>query len=319
MIKLTSFYPFENFLRVTQEFYDNKIVVKRKSLDSESEFEFQYEDLGEISDIYYMSNSQYNFSFFLLAFTAATLTLACNFIYSHPLLHRIFQAIYVFSILLYATSFIRSWHIIFSDKKDNVITRIQQTRRNRDLISKVIEVIKSRSKDIQEISVTNPFPETKHVFEHNEFDLANLRKTTERFYEDQILGIQKSTSGDYVYSIKYNQLNGRVQKGKIGINVWGAVFTSFVLIISIISGFSYAFQIFFGMVFVYIIYVLLGILAVSFMLRFIKREVVGLESTSGSISHWVWVNKSNKEKIEEIIKYIQSRVPVENNETSSKE
>ena len=48
MIKTTSFYPFMNFLSITQEFYEEKAVVRIKSIKHEREYEFAYKDIEEI-------------------------------------------------------------------------------------------------------------------------------------------------------------------------------------------------------------------------------------------------------------------------------
>ena len=99
MIKLTSFYPFENFLRVTQEFYDDKAIVKTKSLRFERGYEFNYKDVGEISDAFLGSNRQSDFSFWLLAYTSFALTVFHKEIYNYLFLLRTAQAFarYLFS------------------------------------------------------------------------------------------------------------------------------------------------------------------------------------------------------------------------------
>ncbi len=312
MIKLTSFYPFENLLRVTQEFHEDKAIVKMKSLTFERDFEFNYKDVSEISDAFLISSSQNFFSFWLLAGTAFVLSLFCNLIYANLILLRLIHIIYICAALLHVTSFIKSWYVYFTDKNDNLLTRVKQTRHNQDLILKIVEMIKSKSENIQEISSANPFPEAKPSFEHIEYDIPNIKKTTERFYENEILGFQKNLSGEYVFSIRYSRLNGKIYRGKESNNIWGWVLTLFVLIISIISGFSLGFRVNLGMVYLYIIYILLAILAISFILKFVKREAIGLYDINGNVAHSIWVNQYNREKLEEIIKYAQSKVPTEN-------
>lgn len=312
MIKLTSFYPFSNFLKVTQEFHEDKAIVKIKSLNAEREFEFDYKDVTEISDAFLISSSQNTFSFWLLAMTAFVLSLFCNLIYSNLILFRLTQIIYVCAILLYVTSFIKSWHIYFRDKNDNLLTSVKQTRRNQDSILKIVEIIRNKSENVREISSANPFPEAKPSFEHTEYDIPNIKKTTERFYENEILGFQKNMAGEYVYRIKYSTLSRKVYRGKESNQIWGWVLTIFVLIISVLSGFSLGFRIDLGTIYLYIIYVLLGILAISFMLSFVKREAIGLYDLNGNVAHSIWVNRSNKEKVEEIVKFIKSKIPPQN-------
>jgi hypothetical protein len=318
MIKITSFFPFSNLLRVTQEFYEDKAVVKMKSLTFEREFEFKYSELGEISDAYYISESQNHFGFWLFGFTAFAFSIANNLIQANLILLRTAQTLYICGFLLYATSFIKSWYIIFSGKNDNFLTRIKQTRGNQDLILKVIETIKNKSENIQEYSSTNPFPE-EHKFEHISYDDLNTKKTIERFYENEIVGFQKYLGGENVYSIKYSLLSGKVYRGKEGSDIWGFVLTAFVFLISIISGLIFGFDVYPSISLIYIIISLIVILLISFILKFIKRETIGLYDMNDNVKYWTWVTKSNKEKLEDIIEYVQSRIPAGNKEVPLKE
>jgi len=321
MIKITSFYPFSNLLRVTQEFYEDKAIIEMKSLTYDREFEFNYSELGEISDAYYVSDSQSQFGFWLLAFTSLYL-IFLHFIYPNLFLIRIGQILYILAILLYITSFFKSCYIIFSDKNDNFLTRIKQTRHNHDLIVKVIETIKNNSEDLQETSSTSPFPDVKPSFEHIAYNNLNTKKTIDRFYENKILGFQKSIVGENVYSIKYSQLSGKVYRGKIGNkDDQGCVLSIGVFLGSFFSGLVFGFSVFPKMAIIYFAFVfgLLAIFSVSFILKFMKQEIVGLYDLNGDIEYWTRTNRSNKEKFEEIIKYVQSRIPGENKEVSSKE
>ena len=312
MIKLTSFYPFENFLRVTQEFYDDKAIVKTKSLRFERGYEFNYKDVGEISDAFLGSNRQSDFSFWLLAYTSFALTVFHKEIYNYLFLLRTAQALYICALFLFATSFIRSWHIEFSDKDDNYLTRIKQTRFNRHQIAQVMEIVKNKSKDIQEITVTNPFPKEQPRFEHIAYDDLGTTKTIERFYENELLGLVKSISGEHAYRINYKQLSGKVYRGKMGNDAWTSLLTIFTFAISVIGGFVFGFRIYPSLFFAYIIVALAVILAISSILYFVKQEAIGLYDTKGNVEYWTWVNKLNKENIEEIIKFIQSKIPAEN-------
>ena len=317
MIKLTSFYPFSSFLRVTQEFHEDKATVKTKSLSFEREFEFDYKDVGEISDAYLVSESQNIFSFWLLVFAGIVLTLLSIFTYFNLILLRLLQTIYVCGVVLYVTSFVKSWYINFTDKNDNFLTRIKQTRHNHDLISAAIETIKNKSKDVQEISSAVPFPEATPTFEHIDYDILNMKKATERFYENEILGFQKNLSGEFAYEIKYDQLSGKIYRGKVGNDVWCSVLTVFLLLMSVMNGLFFGFGIHLFRVPVYFLYSFAVIFAISLIFKFVKRELIGLYGTNGNIEYWTWVTKSNKKKIEEIIEFIQSRIPVAKNDRPS--
>ncbi len=318
MIKFTSFYPFSNFMRVTQEFYEDNAVVKIKSLTSEHEFEFEYKDVVEISDTFIVSGSQNNFSFWLLCFVSSMITIFHKEIYNYIFLVRMAQILYVSALILYTTSFIKSWHINFTDKNDNFLTSIKQTRYNHNLIEQVVEKIKNTSKNIREILVTNPFPEGESAFEHITYEDLNTKKTIERFYENEVVSLIKGISGECVYTIKYSQLNGKTYHGKVGDDSWGMTLTISTLIISTVSGFFFGFRVdlSLGLAYLYTTAVLFGILLIitvnSFALIFVKQEVVGLYDMNGNIVYRLQMNRTNKKKIEEIIKYIQSKIPAEN-------
>ncbi len=311
MIKLTSFYPFSNFLRVTQEFHEDKVVVREKSLTYEREFEFNYVEIGEISDAYYASFYQNKFSFWLLCSIAIALTVFHNLIHTNLVLLRTIQILYASALLLYGVSYIKSWYITFSDKNGKFLTQIKQTRQNQDLISKAIETIKSKSKDVQEISITDPFPEVKPSFEHIDYKYLNTTKTIERFYKNEIVGFKKTLWGDNVYSIKYSRLSGKVYREKAGNDVWGITLTMLTLIASIMIGLILGFDVH-PSKFIYYTFIGLAILvAISFMLIFVKHETVGLYDVNGNVIYSIRKNRSNKEKIEEIIKFVQSKTPSE--------
>jgi len=54
--------------------------------------------------------------------------------------------------------------------------------------------------------------------------------------------------------------------------------------------------------------VVVTFLVISFLLGYVKRPIVGFYDKEDRIAYWMWINQSNKEKIEEIIQFIQSRI-----------
>ena len=134
MIKTTSFYPFMNFLSITQEFYEEKAVVRIKSIKHEREYEFAYKDIEELSESLSPNNSQGNFGFWMIVSAAFSLGVFNFFISRYPFLLHIVQVIFICGLLLLATSFKKTWRIFFSDNNGNVLTAIKQTTKNRDLI-----------------------------------------------------------------------------------------------------------------------------------------------------------------------------------------
>lgn len=308
MIKLTSFYPFSNFLKVTHEFHEDKAIVKKKSLNVEHQFEFDYEDVAEISDKFLYQADQGNFSFWLIMGASLALSLLCIFSYINTIWFRIAQILFASAIFLLCASFVKSWYFVFSDKNNNALLAIRQNRKNRDLILQVIEKIKAKSNILQMTSAA-PFPENKPLFEYSYYDIANLEKTVDRFYENEIIGFEKSLVQEMVYRVGYDELSGKINRGKVNNGIFDLTFIIFILILSIASGLRYGFGVSFGIPSLYILEILIAMLAVSWLLKFIKQELFVFYNRNGQVEYWAYINRSEKEKIEEIIKYIQSRIP----------
>lgn len=315
MIKISSFYPFQSLLRITQEFHEDKAVVKMKSLTFEREFEFEYKDVGEISDAFSTDNNQMSFGFWLLGFTMFTLVLFRGFVDTNPILLRMGQILYVCGLFLFVTSFKKSWQIYVSDKNDNLLTYIKQTHQNRELIPQVMGIIKNKLENIQEITTANPFPEEKSAFEHVEYDIPNLRKTTDRFYENEIIGLQKSMFWESVYNIKYSQLSKKIYRGKSGSDILGFSLLIAGSIISIVVGFIHGFGVNLGITpsrnLGYFVFTLLVLSLISWPLGFIKRERIGLYAKNGSVGYWTYINQNNKDNVEKVIEFVLSKVPAE--------
>lgn len=317
MIKLSSFYPFSNLLRVTQEFHEEKAFVKMKSLTFEQNFEFEYKDVGEISDTFAANNSQLIFSFVMLLIVSSVLVIFCRPIYANPVLLRSAQILYAGALLLHFAALKRSWWIFISDKKENTLTYVQQTRRNRDQIQQAIELIKTKAENVREISAANPFSAEKAVFEHSYYDLTEMMKTTDRFYEDKIIGIEKTVFGEHAYAIEYSQLSGNVHREKQGGDITFSTYI-FLLIEAMILGFVYGFPelgIGFPPFLRYFALALAALIPLSWLLRLRKREIIKLYYKDERFSYLTYVNRNDKAKVEEIIKFFQSRVsPVTTNE-----
>lgn len=315
MIKISSFYPFQNLLRVTHEFYDDKVCVKTKSLNSEQEFDFDYKDVAEISDSFHSNGHQTDFGFWLLLVSAFLMALFCRPIYANPILLLLGQIFYLGGIFLYFAGFKKSWWFYFLDSSSNTISFIKQTSKNRTKISQVIELIKSKSDAVAEISAVDPFPGNEALFEHKYYHYSYFLQSTDKFYEDEIVGHQKGFFEESIYRISYSRLTGKIHHAKRRIELWGWTLTLATLVSGIIVGFYFAFGIKFGMTFshnyLYPLYALYGIFLASLPFGLIKREVIGLYDKSGKIAYWAFVSKSEKEKVEKIIEFIRSKVSSE--------
>ena len=245
------------------------------------------------------------------------------FISRYPFLLHIVQVIFTCGILLLATSFKKTWRIFFSDNNGNVLTAIKQTPKNRDLIPQIMEMIRANSNRLQEISVTNPFPEEPASLELVYYNLSDWVKTTDKFYEDKVIGYQKTIFEEGVYQVKYSQLSGEVYRGKTSIEVWGWSLTLFTLIASLIGGFLFGFGIKLDITLLrgglYTIYVFFALFLLSLPISLIKRDTIGFYNKNGKIEYWAQVNKKDKNKLEEIIKFVQSKIIANQNTQPLKE
>jgi hypothetical protein len=319
MIKVISFSLFQSLLRVTQEFHEEKALVKVKSLTFEREYEFEYKNVREISDAFHANSSQIVFSFWILFFSSLGIVWFWRFLYSNPLFLRIWQAVYISAWLLFLTGFKRSWRIYFSDANDRILTFIKQTGKNQDLIPQIVKLIKKNSDDLQEISAADPFPDENPKFENIDHNIVEMHKTTDRFYDDRIIGFQKGIYGEEVYNIQYNQLSGQVFHGKRSQDVLCFLMPISGLIISMILGLSFGFNISFERAYFrgmwQLITVLLALTFASGLLGLVKREVFGFYGKDGSILYWTYINRTNRNKFSEIVQFVQSRItPEETNQ-----
>ncbi|MEP7135083.1 MAG: hypothetical protein ABI904_09135 [Chloroflexota bacterium] len=315
MIKITSFYPFQNLLRVRQEFYEDKAIVKLKSLTFEREFEFEYKEATVVFDTFKSNYSQTTFGFSLLGLMLFPSVFFHNFIYAHLILLRAEQALFILGLLLFSTSFKKTWRIYVLDKNDDTLAIIEQTRQTRDVVPQIMQMLRNKSEKLREYTSTNPFRGGVYKFEHVEYVLSSLSKTTERMYEKEIIGYRQSLFGKSVYSIQYDRLSGKVFRGKSGIDFAGWLLALGAFLMIVYGGFDYGFAIPFHIhisksIF-YTILVLFILSVISLLLNLIKQEFIGLYNKNGSVEYTLNVNRKNKSEVEKIIKYIQSKIPAE--------
>lgn len=310
MIKITSFYPLQNFLRITQEFSEDRATVKIKSLTFEHEFEIDYMTLGEISDKYHVNENQINFSFGLLAIITFVLIFFYGNIHGNLILLRIVQMLYASGIVVLALGFKKSWQINLSDKKGNILTWIKQTNRNAELISQALELITNKNKNVRESTVTAPFSEDAPVFEQIENDTAYFAKTTNRFYDEKIITLHQTLFKEVVWSTQYSQFSGKVFRGKVSAIPWFSYFCNFLYIGIIIMGLDLVFNLGIG-INIFVFYKLgLIIFFIFFLLKYVKKEVVGLYDHDENIIYGTNVNTKNRVEIEKIIDFIRSKTHV---------
>lgn len=311
MITITSFYPFENFLRTTHEFHDDKAVVKMKSLTYERDYEFDYKELDEIYDKYHANEYQISFGIVVLTLLTFALLLFYNNIYAQPVLLGTVRMFFVCGFIIFISGFKKNWQIRFSDNKDNLLTYIQQTSKNAELISHATELIRSRVGEIRETTAADPFPDEKPIYERDEYDVGRFNKIVEKFYYDRIITFQRTLFYEVAFSTMYSQFSGKVYRGKVSAIPWFSYFCNLLYIGFIFLGIELAFDIGMEVDFLFFLRVLLFLFIICWLLSFLKKEVVGLYDNDKNLTYSTFINRENKDKIEEIIEFIRSKIPAE--------
>jgi hypothetical protein len=311
MIKIMSFYPLRNLGKVTQEFYDDKAVITSKSLNYEGQSEFSYSDVGEINYNFHSHTEERLFGFFTIFLSSLISSLFWEWLYNHTFWLKVVQIAFLGGTVIYIVSYIKHWYVRIINKNGVFLTGFWENRRNKNLILDAIEKIKAKSVDVEETSSADPFPTSSPVFEHSYFTFSSIENTDDKFYDEKIIGLQKGIYREQSYKIKYDDLSGKIHRGKESDGFQWTAFEWCFLILLTISTLRLSFGVQFGESRLYVIYALGIIVAASWLLAFIKREVFGFYNKTGQIEYWAYVNRRDKEKVEKIIEFVKSRIPAE--------
>ncbi len=314
MIKINSFYPFSNFLRVSAEFHEEKAIIKTKSLTFEREHEFRYDQVTEIAYQSQVQGSQMMFGFVVLAFFGAVFLICSNLIYARPWLLQVIRALYVIFVIVFLTSFIKSRYYYFLGKNKKVLSAIKVTARNYKSIVSVIEWVGEKSQNLKETAFDHPFPDSQPRFELTDHDIPNYFNTCQtRFYEDGFIEFDKNLMGASASSYRYDELSSDIYHGKQASTSWDSLFWLTLAFSAIVLGFDLAFDILSRIAFLSVMGVLMTVMVISFLLKYVKHEIVAVSDKNDHVVYFTWVNRSNKEKVEKIIKFIQSKIsPITN-------
>jgi hypothetical protein len=312
MIKIPSFYPLSNFLRVTHEFHEDKATVTMKSLTYEHAFEFIYTDVVEISYEKHASGIQQFLGIGLSAVAVLILAFFSTGFFTDPVLLLGTQTFFIFSILLFSTGLIKNRKYCFCGEKEE-ITSIKMSFWNDKAIKSAVEMVKKKSKHVKEIDPENPFPKEKPRFELVEYDISDYwSKNTDKFFEEELIGHYKNAVTESVYRVKYNQLNGKIYHGKAGNDNWSNVFWITLFVDSVFTGFYLIFDTLPKGTYQYFSVISIVVLVSSFLLKYVKKEMLGLYDKNNRIVFWTWITKSNREKVNKIIEFVQSKITAEN-------
>jgi len=312
MIEISTFYPFQNLLKVTQIFHEDMVVVKVRSLSYEHEYDFKYKDVDEVSDSFSADTNQMGFSVALLTLTFIGLSVFDSQVLAHPIWLLIGQVAYILGLVLLFWGFKKVHYLYLIDKQDTILTTIRENNRTHKLIPEIMELIRNKSKTLNEISMSSQFPDKPFKYEYIAYDFSNPEKITDRFYDDEVIGIQKTLFRKRIYQTNYNELDRKLYRGKVTNGVSGWLFNLAFGVSMITLGFYFILGISFGMHLSREVFYFIGIFWVLFVaslpLNLFKREIIRLNDKNGNTAYWTFINKKNKDNIETILEYVQSRI-----------
>lgn len=311
MIKLNFFYPFSNLLRATVEFHDETARVKTKSLSHEREFEFHYDQVATIMYQSFISESQLTFSVVVLVIIAFAFALFYPIFYARPLLLQALRVLYLLSTLLVLFSFFQRRSYYFLDKDQQPLLGMKVNARNYAAVMEAVERVAQKAGNARETTFENPFPEAEPLFEITDLDLPNyftLSRT--RFYEEEFIQFSKGLSGMTVEGYRYDQLSSTIDRLKKTSTSWdtllGAIWVIFMFLAGAYRAFAIPKTIFFSLA-----AVLAVLWVISLVLKFVKHEIIAFWDKNDRVVYFMWVTRSNKEKVEAIVQFIRSKIPAE--------
>jgi hypothetical protein len=317
MIKLTSSYPLQSFLRITQEFHEDKIIVRKKSLTAEVEFDIDYNQIADIRFISQASGDLTFTGFMLIGLLSIFSVFFYKALYGNLVLLTIVQFLLPIAAFLYFMGFIiKRLYCQILDHQGNFITGIKLDRANADDIYAAIELIKQKSnRTIEELDISEPFPETKSIHELIEYDIPDfISKSTIRLYETELIDYEKSLVLETVKKVKYCDVH-QFAHGKIGNNQWGTISLHLLMLASgfVASRCIYAFPQALSQVIRQSTVPLILAFSLPMLLMFVKEDVIYLLNNKNLTLNYVKFNKSNKKKVKQILEFISSNSPAKAN------
>jgi hypothetical protein len=309
MISINSFFPLDNFTRQVYEFFDEKVLIKTKSLTIETEHETKYEKIKVIQRKKYTDLRWFGITFFIITIIGvlhAILNWTCQ---SNPTIYFIEKLGAVLGLLLCIPVLHKIELCSFLDADRNYLANIRVNNHNRKLLEDAIKLIKQKSEIFSETNLADPLAGTPQIFEITQWDISDfLNKSVARFYEDRLVDSEKSLIEELVTEVKYCELSGKTQSIKVGNVCWSSLGWFWLFLSSttffLIDIFSpqqtngVAFYLFWGGTIPSIL---------MFILRYIKRETLLLKNKNNEVVWWARSNLTNRKKLEQIVEFIQNK------------
>lgn len=291
------------------EFHDEKARVKTKSLTHEREFEFRYDQVAEILYQSHASKSQMAFSVVVLSLFSGAFVFFLHVIYANPWLPPVMRALYLLAALLVLFSFLQRRYYYFMDNNRKALLGMKVNARNYKSIADVIELVARKSGNPRELAFDHPFPEAEPLFVLSDHDIPNyFNRYQSRFYEEELVEFGKSLINASVISHRYDRLSGRIERLKLSSASWTEFFQAILAFFLFLAGFYRAFNIP-RTIFLSVAGILAVLLILSFVMKYIKDEVVAFYDRSDRAVYFIRIKPANREKVEAIVQFVRSKIP----------
>lgn len=310
MIKLTSFRPFPSWLRVTQEFRDDKIIVTQKSLTAEVKFDVRYDQIAYIKYVTRANASHTTTGLIIVGALSLISILLYKAIYSNSILLSIMQVLLPLTILFSLLGFRKSQYCDLADKVNGVIMTIQMDYRNMANVTSAIEFIKQKNLNTEELDIDEPFLDSESLYELVELNLPDFAsKSTIRFYETELIDYESSLVEESIRKVKYDSIR-QIIYAKKGNDSWGIISSYFFLLTFLISGtrLLYSLPKVIDQIMYRSFWPLLIISILLSLLGYLKKEYIFLVDGNDNTLEYTPISRNNKEKVEQILEFIESKI-----------
>jgi hypothetical protein len=226
----------------------------------------------------------------------------------NPVILRLGQILFVLGIIILVLGFRKRKHVGFSDRNRNFITETKITSGNEEQIRKVIELIKSNSKLAHEADPQKPFPDSKPQFELVEYNVPDfMNKSTTRFFEKEFIDSEKSLADEVAFRFRYDELSQQTTRAWVGNSSWTSLGCNLAYISIAIFAFPRIFQVQTSRAAIYTACFFFVLAVIAFLMRFVKEEIICFRNQENRIIHCLKVTRSNKDKVDEILRFLQAR------------
>ena len=318
MIRISSFYPTESFARKTLEFSDDSIAVKVKSLIFDAETTIEYEKIKIIQNKTWLDLSWVFPAVVVTALFGGLIRLVLFYFgVIDPTISLIEKAVVIVGLLMLIPVFRKYQLWFFLDSEKNSLVNIKIYGKDQKAMQEAIEFIKQKTTITSEIYIDQPIPATPPIFEITDFDFPDfLNKVIVRFYDDKILIREKSLVEEQPTEISYHEFNGKTQIIRMGNNKWDYVWSYWLFFIGItlptlttfFSQQVYAIIPFFSSLMISAFILIIPL----YLLKYIKNEYLVFHDKEDDIILGIKITSANRAKLDEITKFIQEKISLQN-------